>query len=221
MSAAGRRSQLLEVAETVIARDGAAASMQSIADEAGVNKALLYRHFEDKSALFAALAAEQTGRLLEAMRLALLGKADTRTRTAAAFDSYLCYIETHAAGYRLMTRAASREAVEASSVIADFAEQLGDALAVLIAKDFQLQTAREQALALTWAHGIVGMVQSAAEVWLNRRHVTRATLVDQLISLLWGDYRTFTEHFDSRRDADPNLGVASLRFTGAPNSHLH
>ena len=211
MSAARRRSQLLDVAERVIARDGASASMQAIADEAGVNKALLYRHFQDKSALFAALADEQTDRLLEAMQLALGGDADTRTRTAAAFDSYLSYIETHADGYRLMTRAASREAVEASTVIADFAEQLGDSLAALIATDFQLHSPDEQALATTWAHGIVGMVQSAAEIWLDRRHVTRATLVDQLICLLWGDYRTIAEQFDARRNADPTIGVAVLR----------
>ncbi len=210
MSAAGRRAQLLEVAERVIARDGAAASMQAIADEAGVNKALLYRHFEDKSALFAALAAEQTGQLLEAMRLALQGEADTRTRTAAAFNSYLAYIDTHADGYRLMTRAASREAAEASTVIADFAEQLGDALAILIAADFQLATTDEHALALTWAHGIVGMVQSAAEIWLERSHVSRATLVDQLIGMLWGDYKTLAERFDSRRQYQPQLQPAPL-----------
>jgi AcrR family transcriptional regulator len=185
--------------------------MQAIASEAGVNKALLYRHFQDKSALFAALADEQTGRLLEAMRLALQGDADTRTRTAAAFDSYLSYVETHAAGYRLMTRAASREAVEASTVIADFAEELGDSLAVLIATDFQLHTVEDQALALTWAHGIVGMVQSAAEVWLDRQHVTRTTLVTQLISLLWGDYQTLAEHFDARRRASPMLAAAALQ----------
>ena len=209
MSAEDRREQLLAVAERVVARDGAAASMQSIADEAGVNKALLYRHFTDKSELYAALAEQQTRVLLTAMRTALTSPADTRTRTAAAIDAYLRHIETHASGYRLLTRAASREAAESSAVIADFAERLGDELAANIGADFGLVgDSAAQALALTWAHGLVGMVQAAADIWIDRRHVGREDLVEHLMALLWGAYPVFAAEFDERRRADPTVRPA-------------
>ena len=206
MPAGARREHLLAAAEKVVARDGAAASMQSIADEAGVNKALLYRHFTDKSALYAALADQQTRMLLSTMRAALTASDDTRTRTAAAIDGYLHHIETHADGYRLLTRAASREAAESSAVIADFAERLGDELAANISADFGLIDGTPgHALAVTWAHAIVGMVQSTADIWIDRRHASREELVEHLIALLWGSFAAFAQEFDDRRRADPTV----------------
>jgi len=47
---------LLEVADRVVARDGAAVSMDNIAAEAGIAEAMLYRHFGDKAGLYSALA---------------------------------------------------------------------------------------------------------------------------------------------------------------------
>ena len=51
--------RILEAAVRRIARDGAAAvSVQDVADEAGVSKALVHYHFHDKDALLARLAGD-------------------------------------------------------------------------------------------------------------------------------------------------------------------
>lgn len=209
MRAVDRREQLLDVAERVVARDGAAVSMEAIAAEAGVAKAMLYRHFTDKAGLYAALAERHIQQVLAATRTALAGDGTTRERTRNAFDAYLAHVEQHAIGYRLLTRAAQREAVEASRVIADFTERMGDELADNIAVDFALEhDPAARALALTWAHALVGMVTAAADVWLDRGHVTRAELVIQLTELISGTYATLGEAFDRRRTQDPSLRPA-------------
>jgi hypothetical protein len=37
-----------------------------------------------------------------------------------------------------------------------------------------------------WAQGLVGMVQSAGDWWLERRTMSRAALTDYLTTLIWG-----------------------------------
>lgn len=59
MSAEHRRAQIIESARAVFARQGYAASRtREIAAEAGVNEAMLYRHFPSKEELFEASVLE-------------------------------------------------------------------------------------------------------------------------------------------------------------------
>ena len=37
-----------------------------------------------------------------------------------------------------------------------------------------------------WALGLVGMVQSAGDWWLERRPMSRAALTDHLTAIIWG-----------------------------------
>src|SRR6266511_2356931 len=56
LPAAVRRAQLLDVARRVFGRDGyRGASMESIAEAAGVTKPVLYQHFPSKDALYRSL----------------------------------------------------------------------------------------------------------------------------------------------------------------------
>lgn len=75
-SADRRRRELLEAADRVVLRDGPQASMNAIAAEAGITKPILYRHFGDKSGLYAALAKRHTDALLNSS-----GRPSTPPRT--------------------------------------------------------------------------------------------------------------------------------------------
>src|SRR5262249_29248815 len=56
---AGRAASILRAASPTVARGGSAAtSMDDIAAEAGVNKLMLYRHFNSKHALYKAVLDE-------------------------------------------------------------------------------------------------------------------------------------------------------------------
>src|SRR4051812_5833719 len=66
---AGGRVRILREARLLFTAQGyAAVSMQLIADAAGVNKATLYHHFDDKEDLFVSVMAEEFARLAAGLR---------------------------------------------------------------------------------------------------------------------------------------------------------
>jgi len=179
-----RREALLAAADAVVQRDGASASMASIAAEAGITKPILYRHFGDKSGLFLALAERHTDRLLDALVDALTGGGSPRERVFRTVDTYLAMIEREPGVYRFLVE--SDEAVHAREPVRGFVHRLEDLLAAGIAHEFRLT--EDDVRPAVWAAAIVGMVQAASERWLGNRTCSRAELSLQLTDLLWGAY---------------------------------
>ena len=181
---AARREALLDAADRIVRRDGPAASMATIAAEAGITKPILYRHFGDKSGLYAALADRYTGRLLGQLQDALEAGRTRRDRVERTIDAYLSAIESEPQVYRFLVH--SDEAAPAQSQVRSFTRRLSALLAAGIAAELAVPPARASA----WAHGIVGMVQSAGDWWLDTRECTREQLVGELTELLFGAYRS-------------------------------
>ncbi|WP_135469998.1 TetR/AcrR family transcriptional regulator [Crenalkalicoccus roseus] len=96
------RRALLAIAEQRLARDGPAAlSLREIARAAGVSHNAPYRHFPDREALLAALAAEGFRRLAAALAEAAAG-APPGERLRATGRAYLGFARDHRALYLLM-----------------------------------------------------------------------------------------------------------------------
>jgi hypothetical protein len=81
-----------------------------------------------------------------------------------------------------------------TSAAAGYPDVLGDRddvrgppqlLATLLGDQLRLR-GQESGGAEVWAHGLVGMVESTAEWWLDHRTTSRAALVDDLAALAWG-----------------------------------
>ena len=177
-----RREALLAAADQVVQRDGAAASMTSIAAEAGITKPILYRHFGDKGGLYAALAERHTDRLLELLTGALRSEGTARQRVERTIDAYLATIETEPQVYRFLVQ--SVEAAPVQGQVRTFVRRLAEQLAAGIALELGLAPGDVRAGA--WAAGIVGMVQAAGQWWLDTAPCSRAELTGQLTDLLWG-----------------------------------
>ncbi len=181
---AARREQLLDAADRAVAHSGAATSMAAVAAEAGITKPVLYRHFGDKGGLVAALTARHTGRLLALLQEALGSGRTRRERFELTVDAYLAAIEAQPQLYRFLLHpdepAGPPEQVRTftravAAVLADgLAAEAGDSP----------PGPREHA----WAHGIVGMVQTAGDWWLDARPCPRAELARQLTELVHGGY---------------------------------
>lgn len=60
-----RETRLLDEAVAAFAEQGANASIEAIAGRAGINKALVYQHFESKDALFEAAVRRERDRLVD------------------------------------------------------------------------------------------------------------------------------------------------------------
>ena len=179
---AARREALLDAADRIVRRDGPAASMATIAAEAGITKPILYRHFGDKSGLYAALADRYTGNLLEDLQEALQSGRTRRDRVERTIGAYLAAIEEEPQVYRFLVH--SDEAAPAQSQVRSFTRRLSGLLAAGMAAELQAPPAR----AAAWAHGVVGMVQAAGDWWLDTGDCTREQLVEELTALLFGAY---------------------------------
>ncbi len=179
---AARREALLDAADRIVRRDGPAASMATIAAEAGITKPILYRHFGDKGGLYAALADRYTGRLLGELQAALEAGRTAGTGSCGPSTPTCRAIEDEPQVYRFLVH--SDEGRAAQSQVRTFTRRLSALLAAGIAAELGGAAGAGAA----WAHGIVGMVQSAGDWWLETGTCTRAELVAELAGLLFGAY---------------------------------
>lgn len=180
----GRRRELLDAADRVIRRDGPAASMDTIAAEAGITKPILYRHFGDKGELYRLLAERYVEPVMGALVPALTQAADARTRLWTAIDAYLAFIEAEPQTYRFLMHRALGEQREARATVSDFILRVGREVAAAVRGELRRQ-GLDEAPAEAWGHGLVGMVQVAGDWWLQEQPMTRQQFVDHLVALAW------------------------------------
>src|SRR5689334_20512373 len=82
-----RRAQLLEVALGVFVEQGYhSASMDEIADRAGVSKPVLYQHFPGKLDLYLALLESSVETVIDGVKEALASTTDNRRRVEATMQ---------------------------------------------------------------------------------------------------------------------------------------
>jgi AcrR family transcriptional regulator len=99
---AERREQILAAATTAFARAGfAATGLDDIAAQAGVSRAILYRHFDSKTDLYRAVLDRVLTRLAETV--------GTRDFTPASVDELLEAAAADPDGFRLLFHHAARE----------------------------------------------------------------------------------------------------------------
>ena len=189
LRAAERRAQLLGVARRLFARDGyRGASMESIAEAAGVTKPVLYQHFSSKRALYEALLAGELGRLTEELEAAFSGADSNEERLRQGFGAYLAFVDRHEDAFRLLfTEALGRDA-DFQQQVAAFRRWVAGRVATIIAAEAGLAVPRARALAAA----IVGMAEGAAGWWLDeRRPLAAAELADELAGLAWMGFARF------------------------------
>ena len=158
--------------------------MNLIAAEAGITKPILYRHFGDKGGLYRALAERHIDDLLARLRDALTTRGGLRARTRATVDAYLSAVEEQPQVYRFLMERAAVEEPDVRGQVVGFVRRFGDELAAGIRSEPELADIPPER-AVVWAHAIAGMVQSTGDWWLDHPEVSRRTVVDELVSLLW------------------------------------
>jgi len=180
---ANRRAELLEAAVRAIRRDGPRVSMDVIAAEAGVTKPILYRHFGDRVGLASALAEQFGAALVAELDAALTQELPPEQLLRATIDTYLSFVERDP---RLYSFLVGRLGAPVGAEVANgLVTQVGQRVALVLGEQLR-SLGIDSGPAEPWAFGIVGMVHLAGDWWLERRTVTRARLVDDITTLLWG-----------------------------------
>jgi AcrR family transcriptional regulator len=189
LRAAERRAQLLGVARRLFARDGyRGASMESIAEAAGVTKPVLYQHFSSKRALYSALLANDLGRLTQELETAFSQADDNEERLRLGFGAYLDFVDRHEDAFRLLFTEALGLDADFQRQVTEFRRWVAARVARIIAAEAGLAPPRARALAAA----IVGMAEGAAGWWLDeRRPLEPGELADELAGLAWKGFARF------------------------------
>ena len=177
--------ELVDAAVRAIRAHGAGVGMDEVAAEAATSKAAVYRYFADRGDLYLAVCTRVTERLVSQLSAALAAEHEHRHQLAAAIDAYLRVIEADPDVYRFVVARPLADRPGGSDPVRDLSALVGDHVATLIA--IRLEDAGvDSSSAGPWGHGIVGLVRSAADHWLDQRPpMSREDLRDHLTDLAW------------------------------------
>jgi AcrR family transcriptional regulator len=175
---------LIEAALEVIRRDGPRASMDRLAAEAGVTKPILYRHFGDRAGLVAAIGEYAFDQVSAALDKALHADVTPREMVLSTIDAYLQFIESDQAVYRFLVHRAGNEGADAGKIVNEYISRAGRQVAMVLGEGLRA-AGRDSGPAEPWAFGIVGMVHSAGDWWMDRATMPRARLAEYLTSLIY------------------------------------
>ncbi|MEN9923463.1 MAG: hypothetical protein RIS09_977 [Actinomycetota bacterium] len=179
-----RRAMLIDAARDVFVAYGYhQASMDEIAERAGVSKPVLYQHFADgKRSLYIALV-EMTGQeLLDRLQLALASTTDNRQRVSATITAYFDFIEDADAAYRLVFESDLSNDPEVREKIEFFEDECAVLVSQVIAEDTGVGA--EEAMML--AMGLTGLAETAARRWIREgSRVPKRSAINLVSRLAW------------------------------------
>lgn len=187
MTGRERREQLTDVGREVFAERGfAAASIEEIAERAGVSKPVVYEHFGGKEGLHDAVVEREVERLLGMISEGLAGTDHPRELVEGAADAFLRYIETERDGFRILVRDAPMGTAKGTlpsvlGVVAEKAESI--LLAQFEARGF------DPAYAPVYSRALVGMVALVGQWWLEAGGPSLKEVRAHVVNLAWNGLR--------------------------------
>ena len=187
MPAGERRAAILDAAMAVFAERGYhAASIDEIAREAEVSKALIYEHFASKQALWASLLDTQVAEIFRRLAAGAATAEPGEVRLRAGVDAFLTFVEERRGAWRMLFREAADP--EVMAFLDRVRSQVAGVVAALIAAEpaaaREGEADPEQAIAML-AEQLVGAVQALANWWADHQEVPREVLVDRVMDFAW------------------------------------
>jgi AcrR family transcriptional regulator len=189
LTAEERRTAILDSALAVFSERGYhSASIDDIAGEAGVSKALIYEHFSSKQELHADLIARNARELTQRVAGALSGVEveSTSERLATGLEAFFAFVEERRDAWRMLFRDAADP--ESSAVLDRMVEQVTAEVTVLISQDpgarELARVGHERSLRLL-AEMLVGGAQAMANWWTEHPEASRSQLVEIAMDFAW------------------------------------
>ena len=170
-----RRRELIAAAMEVVTELGADVGMDDISRASGIAKPVFYRYFKDKADLFVEVGRAAAEVVVHETTAAIDAAESPRAKLAAGIDAYLAGIESRQELYRFVVRHRDPD---------DYATMVGLHATEVIA-GLMGQLDMDTGAAEVWGFGIVGMVRSVADRWLEQRTMSRADVVRHITDLLW------------------------------------
>jgi AcrR family transcriptional regulator len=194
-----RRTRILDAAARLFGEHGYdAASIDEIADRAGITKPVIYDHFTSKSALYISLGSLYEAELLAFMGARALAEGSAEGRMAAAFDAVFEFAEAHPDAWRILFRDAPPSDPEIVDAYRRLQERATGAIVMLFAagdtaehpadpSGYELVVEREMAAEL-----LKQAANGLASWWYAHREIPREHLLYVMMNALWIGFERFT-----------------------------
>jgi AcrR family transcriptional regulator len=189
LTAEERRTAILDAALTAFSQKGYhATSLDDIAREADISKALIYEHFASKQELHADLIARNGRELTQRVAGALAGVEieSTVKRLATGLEAFFAFVEERRDAWRMLFRDAADP--ESSAVLDRMVEQVTAEVTLLISQDpgaRELTRVGDDRSLRLLAEMLVGGAQSMANWWTDHPDAPRAQLVEIAMDFAW------------------------------------
>ena len=175
------REHVLDAAERVIRRDGAGASLEAVAVEAGVTKPIVYHRVGGRADLADALAERLADRMVLATRTALAGELLSQTGLTRFVEANLQTVAEHREVFLYVTGGSTEQtALGRLSLAGRSTRPLAKTLAA-----WRSGIHQDPGVAEAWAFGIVGMLQMVSQWWITQDDRSATEVAEQVSDLLW------------------------------------
>ena len=189
LTAEERRTGILDSALAVFSESGYhSSSIDDIAREAGVSKALIYEHFASKQELYADLIARNARELTQRIGAALVGVEleSGASRLAIGLDAFFAFVEERRDAWRMLFRDATDP--ETAAVVNRMLEQVTAEVTRLISQDpgaQALDSPEDRRALRLLAEMLVGGTQSMANWWTSNPEAPREQMVAIAMDFAW------------------------------------
>lgn len=185
LSAPERRRQLLDTAVEVFAERGFhGASMNDVAEAAGVTKPVLYQHFVSKRELYLELLRELGADLQEQIAKATIAATGPRRRVEAGFGAYFRFVAEHRSAFVLLFGDGARRDDDFAAAARRVEATMAEVVASLIEADLDDRHRH------TLGHGLVGLAEATGRYWVAGGLEPEAdVLARQIADLAWAGLR--------------------------------
>jgi AcrR family transcriptional regulator len=171
MPRAEREDKMLEAAGEAFANHGFHdASMEAIAEAAGISKPMLYNYFGSKQGLYVAYVERSGHALMKSMREADSRSAPAAQRLHAGIIAFLTYAEEHGSGWTIL----HRETLAQGGLLAAEVSQLREGIADLLTTLFG---------DAAFAHAFAGAGESLASWWLAHLEQPKEQIANILMDI--------------------------------------
>jgi len=183
LKAAARRDQLVEVGRTVFAQRGyEAASVEEIAERAGITKPIVYEHFGGKEGLYAVVVDREVDYIVTCI-VGAISSGSPRERLERAALAFLTYVKDRPGGFAVLLRdaPASKRTGEMPALMYDLADRVG----AIFTAQFR-KAGYDAKAAPIYAHALVGMVAFVGQWWTETRKPPSVEAVaSHIAALAW------------------------------------
>lgn len=184
MARADRRTQLVDSAEQVFVELGfTAASMEDVAEAAGVTKPVLYDHFGSKDGLLAEVVGRLGDQMLEVTADAALRAGSAEEALRLGLAAYFQFVDRHAGAWLLLLRE-----IAPGSLAAAEADRVRGAQVEAIAALVQVHLSSDRGRAETYAHVVSGAAERLGAVRLTGKKVPPARAAALAMDVLWSGF---------------------------------